>query len=382
MRIVYALLATAAGSLISLAPAPAVAQATAESDARLGKISNQYICTLDSSTPRGNVRAEAARAAAPVLGEILFTYEHTIKGFAIRAAAQPGKNAVAEMRRANPRIQACEQDQVMKAFVVQKGGVSASADSTPWGITRVGGAGSTSSNTAWVIDSGIDLDHPDLNVDVGRSVSFVGGGSDDKNGHGTHVAGTIAAESNGIGVVGVSPGTTVVAVRVLGANGSGSTSGVIKGVDHVGANGSSGDVANMSLGGGVSKALDDAVIAAAAKKGVAFTLAAGNESDNANNHSPARAGGRSNSDTVYTVSAFGEASDRFASFSNYGNPPIEWAEPGVSILSTYKGGGYATMSGTSMAAPHLAGILVQGGVRKCGDVTGDRDSNADDIGCR
>ena len=380
MRIVHALLATAVGGLIS--SAPAVAQATAESDARLGKISNQYICTLDSSTPRGNVRAEAARAAAPVLGEILFTYEHTIKGFAVRAAAQPGKNPVAEMRRANPRIESCEQDQVMKAFVVQKGGPSPSGETTPGGITRVGGAGSASSNTAWVIDSGIDLDHPDLAVDVGRSVSYVSGGDpDDKNGHGTHVAGTIAAKANGVGVVGVSPGTTVVAVRVLGASGSGSTSGVIKGVDYVGANGASGDVANMSLGGGASTALDDAVIAAASK-GIQFTLAAGNESVNANTRSPARAGGRSTSDTVYTVSAFGQTNDRFASFSNYGNPPIEWAEPGVSILSTYKGGGYATMSGTSMAAPHLAGILVQGSVRKCGDVTGDRDSNADDIGCR
>jgi subtilisin family serine protease len=380
MRIVHALLATAVGGLIS--SAPALAQATAESDARLGKISNQYICTLDSSTPRGNVRAEAARAAGPVLGEILFTYEHTIKGFAVRAAVQPGKNPVAEMRRANPRIQSCEQDQVMKAFVVQKGGGAPTGQSTPWGIIRVGGAGSSSSNTAWVIDSGIDLDHPDLTVDVGRSVSFVSGGDpDDKNGHGTHVAGTIAAKANGFGVVGVSPGTTVVAVRVLGASGSGSTSGVIKGVDYVGANGVSGDVANMSLGGGASTALDNAVIAAASK-GVQFTLAAGNESVNANTRSPARAGGASSNDTVYTVSAFGQTGDRFASFSNYGNPPIEWAEPGVSILSTYKGGGYATMSGTSMAAPHLAGILVQGGVSKCGDVTGDRDSTADDIGCR
>jgi subtilisin family serine protease len=380
MRIVQALLATAVGGLIS--SAPALAQATAESDARLGKISNQYICTLDSSTPRGNVRAEAARAAGPVLGEILFTYEHTIKGFAIRAAAQPGKNTVAEMRRANPRIQDCEQDQVMKAFVVQKGGgISASADTIPWGITRVGGAGATSTKTAFVIDSGIDLDHPDLTVNVSRSVSYVGGGPDDKNGHGTHVAGTIAAKANGSGVVGVSPGTTLVAVRVLGPSGSGSTSGVIKGVDYVGANGVAGDVANMSLGGGASTALDNAVLAAASK-GIKFTLAAGNEGVHANTRSPARAGGASGSDTVYTVSAFGQASDRFASFSNYGNPPIEWSEPGVSVYSTYKNGGYATLSGTSMAAPHLAGILVQGNVTQCGTVTGDKDSTPDKIGCR
>jgi len=240
----------------------------------------------------------------------------------------------------------------------------------------------TSTHTAFVIDSGIDLDHPDLNVDAGRSVSYVGGGPDDKNGHGSHVSGTIAAKANGIGVVGVSPGTTLVAVRVLGPSGSGSTSGVIKGVDYVGANGRAGDVANMSLGGGVSDALDNAVIAAAAKNGVQFTLAAGNESSDANGHSPARAGGRSTSDTVYTVSAFGQTNDQFASFSNYGNPPIEWAEPGVSIYSTYKNGGYATLSGTSMAAPHLAGILVQGGVTQCSSVTGDKDSTPDKIGCR
>ena len=372
MRIVHALLATAVGGLISSAPVHA--QATAESDARLAKISNQFICTLDSSTPRGNVRAEAARAAGPVLGEILFTYEHTIKGFAVRASAQPGKNPVAEMRRANPRIQSCEQDQVMKAFVVQKGGGAPSGQLTPWGITRVGGVGSPSSNTAWVIDSGIDLDHPDLTVDVGRSVSFVSGGDpDDKNGHGTHVAGTIAAKANGFGVVGVSPGTTVVSVRVLGASGSGSTSGVIKGVDYVGATGGSGDVANMSLGGGYSKALNDAVISASAR--VKFTIAAGNSAANAQNYSPASANGSN----IYTVSA-SDSSDRLASFSNFGSD-VDWAEPGVGIQSTYKGGGYATMSGTSMAAPHLAGILVQGGVKPCGTISGDRDNSPDQIGC-
>jgi subtilisin family serine protease len=378
MRNVHILFAATILAFGSTAPALAAAP-TAEADVALGKINNQYICSFDDSVSRASVRSEAARAAGPVLGEILYTYEHTIKGFAVRVAAQPGKNSIAELKRANPRIAACEQDQVMKAF----GTVSATADTEPWGITRVGGPGTAvSGRTAWVIDTGIDLNHPDLNVDATRSVNYVKGpgGPDDQNGHGSHVSGTIAAKADGVGVVGVAPGATLVAVRVLDRRGSGTTSGVIKGVDYVGANGASGDVANMSLGGGVSTALDDAVIAAASH-GISFTLAAGNSSDNANNYSPARAGGRSSSDTVYTVSAFSQ-NGAFAYFSNYGNPPIEWAEPGVSIYSTYKNGGYATLSGTSMAAPHLAGILMAGSVTQDGNVTGDPDGNPDKIGHR
>jgi len=129
----------------------------------------------------------------------------------------------------------------------------------------------------------------------------------------------------------------------------------------------------MSLGGGVSAALDSAVIAAS--KNVKFALAAGNESDNANNHSP----GRANGANIYTVSAFADG-DKWASFSNYGNPPIDYAEPGVSILSTYKDGGYATLSGTSMATPHLAGLLLAGAVRSGGTVADDPDPNNDTIG--
>jgi subtilisin family serine protease len=218
------------------------------------------------------------------------------------------------------------------------------------------------------------LNHPDLTVDVSRSRTFLGGTStpDDQNGHGTHVAGTIAAIDNTIGVVGVAAGATVVAVRVLDRRGSGTTSGVIAGVNYVASVGVSGDVANMSLGGSVSKSLDDAVLAASAK--VKFTLAAGNETDNANNHSPARVNGTN----VYTVSAMDKV-DKFAYFSNYGNPPVDYCAPGVSIYSTYKDGGYATLSGTSMAAPHVAGILALGNLRSDSYVLSDPDGNADPI---
>ena len=114
----------------------------------------------------------------------------------------------------------------------------------------------------------------------------------------------------------------------------------------------------------------DTAVRNAASAGVLFSLAAGNESDDANNHSPARANGAN----IYTVSAIG-TTDVFASFSNYGNPPVDYAAPGVSITSCYKGGGYATMSGTSMAAPHVAGILLLGPVVANGTASGDPDGN-------
>ena len=124
----------------------------------------------------------------------------------------------------------------------------------------------------------------------------------------------------------------------------------------------------------VSTALDQAVVNAAAG-GVRFALAAGNERDDANNHSPARANGPN----VYTISSFA-IGDNWSSFSNYGNPPVDFAEPGSSIKSTWTGSGYNTISGTSMATPHFAGILLQGNPGNGGRVNGDPDGNPDVIG--
>jgi len=136
---------------------------------------------------------------------------------------------------------------------------------------------------------------------------------------------------------------TLVAVRVLDNSGSGTTSGVIGGIEYV---------ANMSLGGGFSQALNDAVTAAAG--GVLFALAAGNESTDASTRSPASA----EHPNIYTVSAIGQ-DDCLATFSNFGSP-VDVAAPGVGVLSTKKGGGTTTFNGTSMAAPHVAGLLLLG----------------------
>jgi subtilisin family serine protease len=341
------------------------------------KIAGSYICVFNKgAVSRGNSQAEANRAAQASGAQLTRVYSVAIQGFAANMSAQ----AAEQMKAANPNIAYCEQDQVVSIppvnVAAQPGGVVAQAQETPWGIARVNGGGAGTFATAWIIDTGIQFDHPDLSVDVARSRNFVAHESSaaDLNGHGTHVSGTIAARDNGVGVIGVAPGATVVAVRVLNRRGSGTNSGVIAGVDYVAQNGHPGDVANMSLGGGVSTALDTAVVNASAG-GVRFALAAGNESDNANNHSP----GRANGPNIFTVSAFG-VGDVWASFSNFGNPPIDFAEPGVSIKSTYINSGYATMSGTSMATPHLAGLLLAGAVNSGGVVSGDPAAPADTIG--
>ncbi|MBB3861857.1 subtilisin family serine protease [Novosphingobium hassiacum] len=349
----------AAGYQVSAAPTVAAAPGSA--------IPDSWICVFKAgSVPAGNEQAEANRVVGKAGGRVGHVYRYALQGFSINLPA-PGAAAVAAH---NPNIDHCAPDQIatiidpVNALARPGGGGGATSETTPVGITRVGGGLATYTGTgrAFVIDSGVDLTHPDLVVSTTLSRNFVSRETspNDLNGHGSHVAGTIAAKKgNSLGVVGVAPGATIIAVRVLDRRGSGAYSDVIAGVDYVATPGVGrpGDVANMSLGGPVSTDLDTAVINASNSSGVIFALAAGNETDDANNHSPARADGPN----IYTIAAV-NASDTFASFSNYSviGDPVDFAEPGVSILSTWKDGGYNTISGTSMATPHMAGILLYG----------------------
>jgi len=358
--------------------------------ASVGKVS--YIVTLDdqelaqelsAASDYNGKKDKVAAAAAKLLNklevtdsELGYVYAVAIKGFSVKLPKGQLKKLEGE-----PTIVRIEEDKVISLSPIVLNGKPGSTttttppkQTTPWGITRVRGGANGVGKTVWVIDTGVDFVHPDLTVDKDRSVNY----SSDKetydlNGHGTHVAGTIAALDNEIGVVGVAAGATVVSVKVLNRRGSGTISGVIAGIDYVAAKAPAGDVANMSLGGGVSTTLDNAVISAAGKE-IKFALAAGNETDDAINHSPARA----EHANIYTISAM-DSSDKFAYFSNYGSV-VDYCEPGVKIYSTYKSGGYATLSGTSMAAPHMAGLLLLGPISTDGTVANDPDTKPDPIG--
>lgn len=235
------------------------------------------------------------------------------------------------------------------------------AQSTPCGISNAGGStnGSGKDEWIWIIDSGIDLDHPDLNVVTNATYarSFVGGSADDCNGHGTHVAGIAAAINNNIGVVGVSAGANVVPVRVFGCSGGSSTSTILAGINHVGTYAIPGDVTNLSLGGffGTGCSSNSAyrsALLALSNSGTYVAIAAGNSSDDAASYDPACINGTN----IYTVASM-TCNGTFSSFSNYNMNPIDVIATGSSVNSTYLNGGYATLSGTSMASPHVAGIM-------------------------
>jgi subtilisin len=227
-----------------------------------------------------------------------------------------------------------------------------------------------------VIDTGVDYDHPDLNVyrPGAHNCATFARNADDENGHGTHVAGTIGALDNGWGVVGMAPGARIWPVRVLGATGGGSMSEVVCGVDYVTAHARRIEVANMSLGspggrddGNCGRTFGDTLhraICASVAAGVTYVVAAGNDGRNAGLYSPA------SYDEVVTVSALADfngrpgggaaatcrpdTDDTLANFSNHGRD-VDLVAPGVCIRSTWLGGAYETLSGTSMAAPHVTG---------------------------
>ncbi len=226
----------------------------------------------------------------------------------------------------------------------------------PWGVQLVGRANG-SGRTCWIIDSGI-APHSDLTIDGNRSRSFVGGSWRDQNGHGTHVAGTVAARNNGSGVIGVAYGATVVSIRVLNARGSGATSGILSGVDYVARNARNGDTWNYSVGfrnRSTSQSIDNAF--RNLQNRAIGAMAAGNSNDDTRFYSPQRL----STGRTWCVGNM-TRSRTAAGTSNYGSSVDRWA-PGTAVWSTWLNGQFNRISGTSMASPHVAGILLIRGNR-------------------
>lgn len=324
-------------------------------------IPSQYIVVF-KNTVETDAAADEFKARFSL--SIRFRYRHALRGMAVRMP-----KAVLDKLATDSRVAYIEPD-VM---------VSINAQTLPTGIDRINternstaridGIDDPMDADIAILDTGIDLDHPDLNVfhyayctDQGRFGKCTAGDSaaDDGNGHGTHVAGIAAAIDNGGGVVGAAPGARLWAIKVLEDDGTGSASQILAGVDYVAANADEIEVANMSLTGeGTFNSLDDA-ISNAVSAGVVFTLAAGNSSQDVSQEFPA---GHPEAITVSALDDFdgkpgGFASDSrddtFSGFSNYGSG-VDIMAPGRAIRSTVPGGGYDNKSGTSMAAPHAAG---------------------------
>jgi subtilisin family serine protease len=311
-------------------------------------IPGQYIVVLEQEVrdPVAVAREHARRHGA----RVLHTYQHTLEGY---AAQIPDK-----------RLDEVRADSSV-AYIEGDSTVTIAAQKLPWGVDRVeadvssaragNGSGAISDVNVYVIDTGIRR-HSDLNVV--EQVNFHGGRNTDCDGHGTHVAGTVAAEDNNTSVVGVAPGAPLTGVKVLGCDGSGSVASVIAGIGWVTAdaqkrkNFRTPAIANLSIDTLANRALDQSVRASAAS-GIFYSVAAGNEGRNACKHSPARAGAGKKGSGIVTT-AMTNKSNREPSWSNYG-PCVDLWAPGTGILSTRMGGGTTTKSGTSMSAAHVGG---------------------------
>jgi subtilisin family serine protease len=333
--------------------APASGEISPESNAsyvRGGEaeiIPGQYIVVFksDVADPAGKARGKALRHGA----KLQQTFTKALHGFSAKLSP-----AAAAALRFDPDVDFIEPDRIIHASNIE---VNAT-----WGLDRIDqhslplsttftytnmGAGVT----AYIIDSGILTSHSEFGgrASSGFDAVTAGGSAADCNGHGTHVAGTVGGARYG-----VAKGVSLVAVRVLGCNGSGSISGVIAGIDWVTANHVSPAVANMSLGSGASTALDNAVANSIAS-GVTYAISAGNGNfmgvaQDACKSSPARVS------SAITVSATNN-SDTKASWANFGSC-VDLFAPGVSITSSWYTSNTATntISGTSMAAPHVTGV--------------------------
>ncbi|MFE5502991.1 MULTISPECIES: S8 family peptidase [Amycolatopsis] len=304
-----------------------------------GAVADSYIVVLkDGST------ADKPSLASKFGGAIGRQYTQGISGFSVALKERQAKRLAAD-----PAVAFVEQNKVLRAEATQTNPPS-------WGLDRIDqrdlpldgkyNYSTTASNVnVYVLDTGIRATHTDFGGRVKQGYDFVDNdtNADDGYGHGTHVAATIAGAKYG-----VAKGASLYPVRVLGSDGSGTTAGVISGVDWITKNAKKPAVANASLGGGASTALDTAV-RNSIKSGVTWTIAAGNSNVNAANTSPARV-------TEALTVAAADRTDRRASFSNYGSV-VDLFAPGVSITSAWKDNDTATYTGngTSFAAPHVAG---------------------------
>jgi aqualysin 1 len=306
-----------------------------------------YIVVLEESVDSPSRVAEGIEGRQENL-EVDDVYTEALEGF----SAEIPDDSLDDVRN-NSRVAYVERDNV----------VTTTAQTLPWGVKRIGADNSmTSPGTSvvtvpdvhvYVIDTGIAYRpkaHPDLNA-VDHVTMLGRGPNRDCDGHGTHVAGTLAARDNASHVVGVAPRAPLTGVKVLDCKGDGWDSDVIDGIEWVTENAQKPAVANMSLGGSKSRALNTAVRNSAAS-GVFYSLSAGNERMNACKASPAMTGAGTNNGIVTTAAT--TRANKEVRWSNFGRCVDLWA-PGTEILSTRLGGGTTTMSGTSMAAPHVGG---------------------------